>query len=199
MREFLCTFHLLSDPMSEPSEHPIMGHPAEHHAELLRFLTWKLGCRDLAADFVQEAFLRMARFGSSAQKVEHPRQFLFNVASNLVIDYVRKKRLQTKIFSSDPPPLELASAEPSADKAIYAKQRLAQVQSAVDELPPKCRQALLLNRLEGLTHAEIGRQLGVSESMVAKYIGRALRHCRDRLQGSERRKGHPSDISQCSQ
>jgi len=36
-------------------------------------------------------------------------------------------------------------------------------------------------RVDGLSHREIAERLGVSESMVAKYIGQALRHCRDRL------------------
>ncbi|MCP6134986.1 helix-turn-helix domain-containing protein, partial [Klebsiella pneumoniae] len=50
---------------------------------------------------------------------------------------------------------------------------------ALLQLPDKARQALLLNRVEGLTQAQIAQRLGVSESMVAKYIGQALRHCRD--------------------
>jgi len=37
-------------------------------------------------------------------------------------------------------------------------------------------------RVDGLSHAQIARRLGVSESMVAKYIGQALRHCRSQLQ-----------------
>ena len=51
----------------------------------------------------------------------------------------------------------------------------------MDELPEKCRQSFYLNRVEGLTHAEVGRRLNISESMVAKYLARAMRHCRERL------------------
>ncbi len=53
---------------------------------------------------------------------------------------------------------------------------------ALLQLPPKARQALLLNRVEGLTQRQVAQRLGVSESMVAKYIGQALRHCRGWLQ-----------------
>lgn len=68
--------------MSESIDPPSPPLSPQYHAELLRFLTWKLGCRDLAANFAQETFLRVARFRSSAQaqEVEHPRQFLFSVA-----------------------------------------------------------------------------------------------------------------------
>ncbi|MEX2493710.1 MAG: sigma-70 family RNA polymerase sigma factor [Nitrospirales bacterium] len=150
--------------MRDASNPQSVTESAEQHAELLRFLTWKLGCRDLAADFAQEVYLRVSRFRASAQEVQHPRSFLFSVANNLVIDHMRRKKLEARIFSREPPPLDQPSAEPGADRSVEAKERLGMVQSAVNELSPKCRQALFMNRLEGQTHAEIARRLGVSES-----------------------------------
>ncbi|MEM9046862.1 MAG: sigma factor-like helix-turn-helix DNA-binding protein, partial [Pseudomonadota bacterium] len=44
---------------------------------------------------------------------------------------------------------------------------------------------LLMSRLHGHTFREISKELLVSESMVAKYIAAALRHCRDRLDADE--------------
>ena len=81
----------------------------------------------------------------------------------------------------DPPPEDTPSTAPSAEDAIEAKQRVVRLEAAIKELSVKCRTALLLNRLEGETHASIARTLGVSESMVAKYIVRGLKHCRARL------------------
>ena len=48
-------------------------------------------------------------------------------------------------------------------------------------LPPNARRALLMSRIDGMTFAEIAAVLGVSESMVAKYIAQALRAGRDYL------------------
>jgi transmembrane sensor len=64
------------------------------------------------------------------------------------------------------------------EAALLARERLRLLDEALRQLPPKPRAALLLNRVEGLTQAEIARRLGVSESMVVKYIAQALRHCR---------------------
>ena len=92
-------------------------------------------------------------------------------------------------------PTSFDSAHPGADQvsalcdgylderesdALFARCRLGD--EALAQLSDNARQALLLNRLEGLTQAQIALRLGVSESMVAKYIGQALRHCRDWLQ-----------------
>jgi RNA polymerase sigma factor (sigma-70 family) len=75
----------------------------------------------------------------------------------------------------------VADSQPSPDKALETRQRLALLQAALGELPPSCRDALLLSRVEKLTHAEVAERLGVSCSMVSKNIMRALRHCERRV------------------
>ena len=69
----------------------------------------------------------------------------------------------------------------SPERTLLARERLRVLDEALSALPPKARQALLMSRIGHLTFAEIARELGVSESMVAKYLARALRTCRDHL------------------
>ena len=121
-----------------------------HHDDLLRFFTRKLGCRDLAADCTQETYVHLARMGPSVT-VQNPRAFLFRVAANLAIDYLRKARTRGTVLSLEPPPEETPSMAPSAEDVIAAKQRVVQLEAAIEELSVKCRKALLLNRLEGRT------------------------------------------------
>lgn len=161
----------------------------EHHNDLLRFFTHKLGCRDLAADCTQDTYMHLVRMRTSID-VQNPRAFLFRVAANLAVDNLRKLRTRRGALSIEPAPEETASLAPSAEDTLDAKQRVAQLEVAMRELSPKCRKALLLNRLEGKTHREIADSLQVSESMVAKYIVQALRHCRARLHPEEST-GHP--------
>ncbi|MEJ1964638.1 MAG: sigma-70 family RNA polymerase sigma factor [Gammaproteobacteria bacterium] len=49
---------------------------------------------------------------------------------------------------------------------------------AVDSLPARCRTALILQRRDGLTYAQIGQKLGVSPDMVKKYLASAIARCR---------------------
>lgn len=160
---------------------PCLSAFEEHHHDLLRFFTRKLGCRDLAADCAQETYVHLVRMGRTIS-VQNPRAFLFRVAANLSIDYLRKTRTRRGVLSTEPLPEETASLAPTAEDALDAKQRVALLEAAMEELSVKCRSALLLNRLEGKTHKDIAQTLGVSESMVAKYIVQALKHCRSRLQ-----------------
>ena len=163
---------------------PCLSAFEQHHNDLLRFFTHKLGCRDLAADCTQETYVHLVRMRSTID-VQNPRAFLFRVAANLAVDNLRKIRIRREAFSVDPLPDNAASMAPSAEDALDAKQRLVQVERAIGELSPKCRSALLMNRLEGKTHREIAEALGVSESMVAKYVIQALKHCRTCLDAKE--------------
>lgn len=71
------------------------------------------------------------------------------------------------------------------EKQFLAAEAIEQLDRSLAQLPSKARLALLLNRLEGLTHAQIAVRLDVSESTVGKYIVQAMRHCRDWLRQSE--------------
>jgi RNA polymerase sigma factor (sigma-70 family) len=110
------------------------------------------------------------------------------VARNLAIDDVRRDRRIAALRASEAEAENQADAAPSADRILAAKERLRLLDEALMSLPPKPRQALLLHRVQGLSQAEIAAQLGVSESMVIKYVAQALRHCRDwrqRLEADE--------------
>lgn len=159
---------------------PCLSAFEQHHDDLLRFFTHKLGCHDLAADCTQETYMHLIRM-KPTNDVQNPRAFLFRVAANLAVDNLRKIRTRRGAFSIEPPPEHAACPTPSAEEVLDAKQRLVKLEAAISELSSKCRKALILNRLEGKTHREIAQSLGVSESMVAKYILQALKHCRARM------------------
>ena len=120
---------------------------------------------------------RLERTGDGAP-LNNPRAFLFRIARNLLIDHLRQHRARPATVPLHDPDLLLESEAPTPEAAASSAQTLAGVQAALTELPDHVRQALLWNRLEGLTQREIGSRLGVSERMAGKYISRALRHCR---------------------
>lgn len=70
---------------------------------------------------------------------------------------------------------------PARENIYLSREQIALLDRALSQLPEKPRAALLMFRVDGLSHNEIAQKLGVSNSMVAKYIGRALKHCRDAL------------------
>lgn len=156
-----------------------------HYRELLRFLARRTGDSDRAADVAQEMFLRLATASAIPASVDNPRAYLYRVAGNLALDAARSELRRTGRTVAVDHANTVADPTPSPEAALLARERLAILDEALAALPDKPRRALLMSRLEGLTFAEIAAELGVSESMVAKYVAQALRACRDRLRRAD--------------
>lgn len=157
----------------------------ENYQDLLRFLTRRTGSAERAADVAQDTYVRLAAISPATLEIENPRAFVYRVAGNLAIDTMRREGR----IAADSTFLEAGEAvpdpAPSPEAASLARERLRLLEAALDELPSRARLALLLSRVEGRSFAEIAVQFQVSESMVAKYIAQALRHCRDRLRQTD--------------
>lgn len=151
--------------------------------ELARHLRRRTSSGERAEDAVQDTYLRLLDARSSQGEIRDERAFIYRVAGNLAIDAARRDQRSAGDGEPDP---SLPDQAPGPEHQALAHDRLRQLDRALRELPPKARLALLLFRVEGLSHAQIARRLAVSESMVAKYIGQAMRHCRDRLSSPRR-------------
>jgi RNA polymerase sigma-70 factor (ECF subfamily) len=148
------------------------------HTDLVRFLGARLPRADVD-DVAQECYLRLQRC-EHLLAVRDPKAFLFRIAVNLLTDRARQharrqrdlKRLGVAVHFED------AEDEPCTDAALEdalaAEQAWRSIAAALERLPAKCRRALLMQRIDGLSHEEIAAALCVSKSMVEKYIARAV-------------------------
>lgn len=165
----------MTNPLSETTIH----HWFFRHADdLLGFLRRKVGDSD-APDLVQDVFLRMLSYPSAS--IREPRAFLFRAAANLVVDHLRKETYRSHEDIDDISE-HLATSAPNAEEIAIGTERLERARAALAELPPLCRHAFLLNRFDGLTHAEIAERLGLSPKTVQRHIQKALDHCLHRLE-----------------
>ena len=126
-----------------------------------------------ADDVAQDTCVRALDLPAPSN-VRDPIRYLFRIARNLVIDR-RRKRARDALLSESLAVLEYGSSDPADPERILAgKQDLARVLSAIDSLPPRCREAFTLHRFGGLSYAAIARRMGVSTSMVEKHIAEAM-------------------------
>jgi RNA polymerase sigma factor (sigma-70 family) len=157
--------------------------------ELNSFAYRRLKDREAAADVVQDGFLRFLAWSRNRSEpcgAASPRFFLWTVVGNLTLDLLRKQRLRGSTAVLDDVAHELVDPYPTPDRWLEARQQYRLLKAALDEAPASHRKALLLNRIEGMTHAEIGARLGVSASMVSKYIMSILERCLLRLSDATR-------------
>ncbi len=155
----------------------------QYHRDLGSFAYGRLRDKEAASDLVQDAFVRyIAHTRSAAAAPEAPRFFLWRIASNLILDLGRRERRWGKPASLDEAgAFELVDPAPSPERHVSAREEYRILVRALEALPPNVRAALVMNRVEQMTHAQIAARLNVSPSMVNKYIMRGLSHCAARL------------------
>ncbi|MBV4482926.1 RNA polymerase sigma factor [Pseudomonas khavaziana] len=155
------------------------------HADTLRgYLARKVRDPQLAADLVQESFLRLAQ-KPAGEHIDNSQGYLYRTASNLLIDHIRQEARR----KTDTVPHE-ALAEIEDDVAGLEAQAMAQQQrqalkQALAELPERTQQIFRLNRIEGMTHAQVAQHLDISDSSVQKHLAKALAYVMQRLQEGE--------------
>lgn len=150
-----------------------------HYSELVEAWARWTGNRQDAEDATQDAIVRVLE--NDAGTLVNARAYLHRSVHNRLIDGYRRAGVLDVV-----PLHELDEAEhpllTDPDARVRTEELLASLKSALADLPLKCRQVFLWHRLEGYTQEEVATKLGISVSMVEKYMIRASRHLRKALQ-----------------
>jgi RNA polymerase sigma factor (sigma-70 family) len=131
-----------------------------------------------ADDLVQDAWARFAVQDRGA--IANIRAFLHRIVDNLSIDHRRKIQLRARYHdaSMDPEAVaDVAAPIPTVEDRLIDADRQKAYEAILADLPSRCRQALVLSRVEGWPHTKIARHLGVSVNTVTADIKRALELC----------------------
>ncbi|MFM8330971.1 MAG: RNA polymerase sigma factor [Candidatus Methylumidiphilus sp.] len=149
-----------------------------YRQELVNRLSRVVSCRETAQDIVQESFFVLART-AAAETVGQPRAFLHRTATHLAFDHLRHRKVVERHAEIAAHTEE--SEQPSTEAEVSKAQWLELLRQVVSELPPRCRDAFILHKIQGLSYREVGEALGISQSAVEKHIIKGLAHCRARL------------------
>lgn len=150
-----------------------------HEAELRAFLHRRfpaLADQDVD-DLVQETYLRLFRAQNLA-RFNEVRPYLFAMARNAAHDVFRRRQIATFESMGEMDRMSLVEDGPDAAEAVCQDQELALLADAIRSLPHRCRQALTLRKLHGLSHREIAAELGISENTVNAQIAAGVLRCR---------------------
>ena len=142
---------------------------------LMGWLRMKMGVSaERAADLTQDTFVRVL-MGTAVQDIQQPRSYLATIARGLAVDFFRRQDLERaylEYLATSAP-----SLSPSPEERAMVLETLVEIDTLLQGLGPKVRQAFLLSQLEGMGYAEIAHTLQVSVSSVKKYMVRAVEHC----------------------
>ena len=154
---------------------------SQHHGWLHGWLTSRMGNACEAADLTQDTFVRvLLAVGRSEQALrlealQEPRAYLTTVAKRLLFNHYRRQSLERAWLEAL---ARLPEAEaPAPEQQLLMLEALYEIDTMLDGLDGRVREAFLLAQLEGLTYVEIARRLGVCERSVKRYVAQGLAHC----------------------
>lgn len=150
---------------------------------LMHFLQKNWRNRSDLEDFRQEVYENVLEAAEVARP-DHAKPFLFATARNLLINRLQRENIVPIEVMADLDALGLAADEPGPERGALARDALRRLQLALDSLPPRSRQALLLKRVEGLSTREIADRMNISEQSVANHIARGVRALAEQVYGA---------------
>ncbi len=146
------------------------------HVSLVNFLRLRLRIADDARDVAQEAYIRLMKYEGS-EDVKSPESLLFRIAINIANDMGRADKVRKVSDHCDIDDLDFDSGVATPEREVSACEQLDLLYSAIEQLPPKCRQVFVLHRFHSMTYPQIAAHCGISVKMVEKHISRALAVC----------------------
>jgi len=145
----------------------------KYRAALMRHVERMVHSREDAAELVQETYVRVMRQVQASRFEAAARAYLFQTATNLARDHHRRQRFRAhgRLDDLDESQLPLGS---SPDQAVAAEQLLLLLRASIRDLPPATRAVFFKARMQNMSYAHIGQELGMSVRTVERRMAEAM-------------------------
>ena len=151
-----------------------------HEQPLRSYLRQSLPSLADVDDLVQDCFARMMRARNTGT-IRAPKPFLFAIARNAVRDFIHRKSRAELIPITENVEVAVLEEESDVVELVCRRQELALLTEAIQSLPERCREVLLLRKIKGLSQKEIAELLGIAEHTVEALAAKGTRRCADYL------------------
>src|SRR5262249_51133181 len=127
-----------------------------------------------AEDLIQEAFLRMHEYCGRGRTVRQPEGFLVRTVLRLAINARRDAHRDLYVNGEAQDLALVIDSHPMPDEVLAADQCLQRLRDALDAVSPRTCDIFFRHRFDGMSYAQIARNIGISVSAVEKHVARAL-------------------------
>ena len=166
--------------MVRVAEGDVLAYETLYHRYKNRILTFVfryVGDREWAEDLAQEVFLKIYRSPRSFDPRNRFLTWIFAVARNLTIDFLRRKRPAASLTPLNDEG-EFA-IEPSVDRnqgpveVTLMKELEGNLHDLLQSLSPKLREVFILSAIQGLSYEEVAQVVGCPAKTVSSRLSRA--------------------------
>lgn len=162
-----------------PQEKEFLHAYETYNNAIFRHCYFRVFDRELAKDLTQETFIKFWNYMVNGNEVQNCQAFLYKIATNIIIDYKRKKREHSLEA------MEEAGYQPSDYKdeieITNARLTVETLMEVLDTLDDIYREPFLLRFIEGLKPKEIAEVLGEDVNVISVRITRAKRQIKQKM------------------
>lgn len=151
-----------------------------YHQRLCTYAFGLIGDYDISEDIVQNVFIKIWKQRQKLKDDIDLTNYLYKSVYNGFVDQYRKIR---PVFSLEKVHVESLRDFIHEDSDSSLENLMMQVKMEIENLPPKCKEAFLLSKQDGLTNMEIADYLNISKKSVEGHITKAFSILRNTLDG----------------
>ena len=156
------------------------------HDRVFRYVRSLTKSSEVARDIIQDVFVRLWEAREQLDPSRSLEAYVYRMARNRVYNHERNRRTRAdKRAHLQAVAMAQEQGPPLPDSKFNANVLESNLQSWIEELPDRQREALLLSRFEGLSHDEVAAVMDISPRTVNNHIVSALKKLRTRLRAFE--------------
>ena len=151
------------------------------YKELFRFATVFVYEKELAEEVIQDVFTKLWSQREKLSHINNLKVYLYSAVKNAAINYRKKYPLQS-LSNPNLSAIELGYNNQTPEHLMISAQMVAQINSSIQSMPPKCKLVFLMVKEDQLKYREVADILNISIKTVETQMGIALKKMNTALQ-----------------
>ena len=151
-----------------------------YSARLIRFATTMVRSNEAAREVVDEVFIKIWRNKTSITNIQNLTVYLYSATKNTALNYLSARAKENITDSFDFFAVQI-SDEQNPEKKLITSELLKKINTAIDQLPPRCKMVFKLIREDGLSYKEVGAILNISPKTVDAQMVIAVKQISEKV------------------
>ncbi|CAM4240357.1 DNA-directed RNA polymerase specialized sigma subunit, sigma24 family [Zobellia roscoffensis] len=131
-------------------------------------------------DVVQQTFIKLWDNRQKLDEDQSPKGYLYAIAYNIYCDTLKTKKKQEKLMSVI---WERALRDRIEEDLDAKERRIQKMRQIIDSLPPKCKEIVQMNKIQGIKYKDIAEHMGISIKTVEAQMRIAFTKIREAYKG----------------
>ena len=142
--------------------------------DLLHFAISFIGDKETSEEIVSDVYVKIWKNRGELHNIQNLKSYLFISVKNGCLSYLRKKKNEKIVLLDEYKDFHFQQVS-GPDNELIDNETIKNIYKAIDTLPPKCKMAFTLAKINGLKHREIAEVMDVSEKTVNNHLVAAVK------------------------